>query len=126
MFAKSLRELGVRPDTLVPICFEKSVWTIIVIVAILKAGGAFVPLGLLYPKERIEKIISETEGKVIISSPLQEGLSRDLPDQVLVVSASTLHGLPSTPQSRESCNGENYNRCRVHDLYLGQLLRYIV
>ena len=52
-FAQSLRELGVRPDTLVPICFEKSIWTIIAIVAILKAGGAFVPLDPSYPKERL-------------------------------------------------------------------------
>jgi non-ribosomal peptide synthetase component F len=40
--------LGVRLGDIVPLCFEKSMWTIVAMLAVLKAGGAFAPLDLEY------------------------------------------------------------------------------
>ena len=42
--AARLVHLGVGPEIYVPLCFEKSIYTIISMVAVMKAGGAFVPL----------------------------------------------------------------------------------
>jgi non-ribosomal peptide synthetase component F len=36
--------LGVKPDVVVPLYFEKSLWTIVAMLAVLKVGGAFVLL----------------------------------------------------------------------------------
>lgn len=42
-------DLGVGPETIVPFCFEKSIWTVMAIVGILEAGGVFVPLDPSHP-----------------------------------------------------------------------------
>ncbi|TMP53356.1 non-ribosomal peptide synthetase, partial [Pseudoalteromonas citrea] len=44
---------GVKPDTLVGICVERSLEMVIGILGILKAGGAYVPLDPSYPQERL-------------------------------------------------------------------------
>ena len=41
--------LGVRPEVLVPLCFEKSALVIVAMLAVLKAGGAFVPIDPSHP-----------------------------------------------------------------------------
>src|SRR5437763_1090696 len=38
--ASYLSTRGVGPEVIVPLCFEKSVWTIVGLLAVLKAGGA--------------------------------------------------------------------------------------
>ncbi|KAI1340794.1 hypothetical protein F5Y15DRAFT_406673 [Xylariaceae sp. FL0016] len=42
--ASSLILRGVKAETFVPVCFEKSRWTVVAVLAVLKAGGAFVLL----------------------------------------------------------------------------------
>jgi len=42
--AAKLVVLGIGPEIYVPLCFEKSIYTIISMVGVMKAGGAFVPL----------------------------------------------------------------------------------
>ena len=54
-----LIELGVGPDRLVPICFEKSMWTIVAMLGILKAGGAFVPIDPSHPASRRQALVKE-------------------------------------------------------------------
>jgi amino acid adenylation domain-containing protein len=104
-FARSLRDLGVGPGTLVPFCFEKSVWTIVAMLSILKAGGAFVPLDPAYPAERLQNIVQDAEARVIVSSPEHEALSRSLADHVVVISLPVLEQIPTTPQRREAVSG---------------------
>lgn len=40
--AARLKGCGVGPETITPVCIEKSLWTIVSIVAILKCGGSFI------------------------------------------------------------------------------------
>jgi len=54
-----LRGLGVREDSLVPICVERSVEMIVGILGILKAGGAYVPIDPEYPAERIRYMLED-------------------------------------------------------------------
>jgi amino acid adenylation domain-containing protein/non-ribosomal peptide synthase protein (TIGR01720 family) len=63
-----LRNKGVKEDTLVPICIERSVEMIIGILGILKAGGAYVPVDPDYPAERISFILEDTAAAVIVTS----------------------------------------------------------
>ncbi len=48
-----LRGLGVRAETLVPICVERGFEMLVGILGIMKAGGAYVPIDPAYPDERI-------------------------------------------------------------------------
>ncbi|KAE8823687.1 hypothetical protein HRS9122_10456 [Pyrenophora teres f. teres] len=44
-----LVKIGVKPGDVVPLCFEKSMWTVVAMLAVLKAGGAFAPLDPDHP-----------------------------------------------------------------------------
>jgi amino acid adenylation domain-containing protein len=63
--AHHLRELGVGPEALVGLCAERSLDLMIGILAILKAGGAFVPLDPSYPRDRLALML-ESSGALIL------------------------------------------------------------
>lgn len=65
-FAHTLQDLQVGPETLVPICIEKSPQAIIAMLAIQKAGGAFVPLNPRDPIDRLQDLVDQTEARHII------------------------------------------------------------
>ncbi|KAI8226930.1 Nonribosomal peptide synthetase 1 [Colletotrichum sp. SAR 10_86] len=66
--AMHLKSVGVATTDFVPLCFEKSVWTVVAMLAVLKAGAAFVPLDPDQPISRLRAIMSEIKAKVAIVS----------------------------------------------------------
>ena len=66
--AAYLRTKGVREESLVPVCIERSLEMIIGILGILKAGAAYVPIDPEYPAERISYMLEDTQSMVVISS----------------------------------------------------------
>jgi non-ribosomal peptide synthetase component F len=75
--ARRLRSLGVIPEVPVGICMERSVELVIAVLALLKAGGVYVPLDPSNPKERLSFIVNETRPKVLLA---QERLLECLPE----------------------------------------------
>ncbi|MBF0101142.1 MAG: amino acid adenylation domain-containing protein [Desulfobacterales bacterium] len=75
--AHCLREIGVSTETMVAIAIERSFEMIIGLLAILKAGGTYVPLDQTYPKERIAYILADAGVKVLLT---QSTLVANLPD----------------------------------------------
>ncbi|MBN8720477.1 MAG: amino acid adenylation domain-containing protein [Sediminibacterium magnilacihabitans] len=65
--AHFLQKQGVGPDTLVGICLERSHDMIISVLAILKAGAAYVPLNTADPVNRIQSIVDTAKIKIIIT-----------------------------------------------------------
>ncbi|QIR37149.1 amino acid adenylation domain-containing protein [Tolypothrix sp. PCC 7910] len=74
--AHYLRSLGVKPDTLVGICVERSLEMVIGLLGILKAGGAYVPLDPDYPQERLSFMLQDAQVAVLLT---QQHLSETLP-----------------------------------------------
>jgi amino acid adenylation domain-containing protein len=66
--AHYLQKLGVKPGVLVGICVERSVSMVVGLLAILKAGAAYVPLDTEYPKERLAFIIEDTQISVLLTT----------------------------------------------------------
>ncbi|KAH0523778.1 hypothetical protein TsFJ059_008738 [Trichoderma semiorbis] len=58
-----------KADELIPVCFEKSSWYIVSILAINKIGAGWVPLDPSHPEQRLRQIVSQTRAKVILCSP---------------------------------------------------------
>ena len=57
----------IKPDTLIALCLERSEQMLISILAILKAGAAYVPIDPSYPDERIKYIINDAKIKVLLT-----------------------------------------------------------
>ena len=90
--AQHLVSLGVGPEMLVPICFWKSGIAIVAMIAILRAGGAFVPFDPAHPKDRIRAILAKT-GNTVVVSPDTAVLFEDLEVTAVVVSPSSVQSM---------------------------------
>ena len=65
--ARHLIALGVERETIVGICLNRSAQTVICALAVLKAGGAYLPIDPAYPIERIAFMLSEAQPRVLIA-----------------------------------------------------------
>jgi len=65
--AHALRSLGVGPDSLVPIAAERSLELVIGLLAIVKAGGAYLPIDPAYPAERIAAMLAQAQAAVLLT-----------------------------------------------------------
>ncbi len=66
--AHYLKSKGVKEESPVPVCMERSIDMITSMLGILKAGGAYVPVDPEYPAERIRFMFEDTGAPVILSS----------------------------------------------------------
>ncbi|MEL4897873.1 non-ribosomal peptide synthetase [Crocosphaera sp. Alani8] len=74
--AHYLQKLGVKPEVKVGICVERSPEMIIALLAIFKAGGAYLPLDPAYPQERLAFMVADAELSVLLTP---ENLAATLP-----------------------------------------------
>lgn len=82
-----LQSLGVQKNNLVGISTERSFDMLVGLLGILKAGGAYIPLDPLYPKERVEYMISNSQIQIVIShSIIRKKLGSLLEERLTVVS----------------------------------------
>jgi amino acid adenylation domain-containing protein len=75
--ARYLIRHGVTQGATVSIFMERSVELIIALIAVLKAGGTYVPIDPAHPKERVALLLKDTDPPVIIT---QQELAGQLPD----------------------------------------------
>ncbi|HEX3560512.1 MAG TPA: amino acid adenylation domain-containing protein [Pyrinomonadaceae bacterium] len=65
--ARHLRGLGVGPETVVGIFAERTLETLVGLLAVLKAGGAYLPLDPEHPSERIRFMLEDARARVILT-----------------------------------------------------------
>lgn len=63
-----LREEGVQADQLVGVMAERSLEMVIAIFAVLKAGGAYLPIDPAYPLERIRYMLDDSQCQYLITT----------------------------------------------------------
>jgi amino acid adenylation domain-containing protein len=71
--ARVLRIHGVGPETLVGVCLERSAEMLVGLLAVLKAGAAYVPLDPTYPPERLVFIVQDTSTRVLLTQAQLSG-----------------------------------------------------
>jgi amino acid adenylation domain-containing protein len=64
--ARHLRSLGVGPEVRVGLWAERSPQTFVAILAVLKAGGAHVPLDPAYPQDRLAFMLADIEAPLVL------------------------------------------------------------
>jgi amino acid adenylation domain-containing protein/thioester reductase-like protein len=105
--ASYLESVGVERGALVPICFDKSLWTIVTMIALWKLGAAWVPLDPKHPRQRLETIVSSVEAHTVIASESNRDLVFEITPQVLVLDPSQIQSAPDV---------EFVSRSQPHDV----------
>ncbi|MFE9632776.1 amino acid adenylation domain-containing protein [Streptomyces sp. NPDC006463] len=85
--AHHLRALGVGSETPVAICLERGAWTVVALLAVLKAGGCYVPVDPAQPQERMAMMLADTAAPVVIT---RAALADRLPSGVRAVAVEEL------------------------------------
>ena len=66
--AQYLLQQGVRADDVVGVSFERGTSMIVAFLAVLKAGGAFLPLDPGYPADRLRYMLEDSGAKLLLTS----------------------------------------------------------
>jgi amino acid adenylation domain-containing protein len=66
--AHTLRELGVGPEVLVALLAERSIPLLLSILAVFKAGGAYLPLDPAHPESRLRHVIEQSGCQFVLST----------------------------------------------------------
>jgi amino acid adenylation domain-containing protein len=80
--ARRLRALGVGPEVLVGVCTSRSPGMVAALLAVLKAGGAYIPLDPHFPTDRLAFMIADARAPVLIT---EEHLRGALPEDAASV-----------------------------------------
>ncbi len=87
--AKKLSMLGVKPDTYVALSFEHSIWAVVAMLGVLKAGAAFASIPPS-PSERVETILGQLNPAAILASPSRASSLTQYPPPTIIVSEHRL------------------------------------
>lgn len=93
LLARRLVLLGVKTGSKIPLVFEKSAWWVVSLLAVSKAGGAFVPVDVSQPVLRLKEIMDDVKPLLLLSSIKCADLLADCVTTTIVVSRSTVESL---------------------------------
>lgn len=111
--ARRLRALGVQPGDAVAVAMERSAPAIVALLAVLRAGAAYLPLDLQHPLERLHFMLEDARARVVLVGEGEgEGEGDMLPGSVqrVVVDAapgSEASDSPTAPADEPVCDGES-------------------
>ncbi|KAK3295422.1 uncharacterized protein B0H64DRAFT_474384 [Chaetomium fimeti] len=92
--AYRLVRLGVKPETFVLSCFQKSIWAVVARLAILRAGGAYVSIHATNPPAYLDSVIARTAAPIIVCDERHANQFRHLVPITIETSPSMLRDLP--------------------------------
>ncbi|MCA6119370.1 amino acid adenylation domain-containing protein, partial [Bradyrhizobium sp. WSM 1738] len=88
--ARHLIALGVGPDRVVAICLPRGIAMIVSVLAVLKAGGAYLPLDPAYPVERLRHIVDDAKPKLLITDNAGHAIFPNATCEIVDLEASAL------------------------------------
>ncbi|THY19393.1 putative nonribosomal peptide synthase [Aureobasidium pullulans] len=97
--ASQLLQKGLRRGQYVPFSFEKSMWMVVAVLGILKAGGAMVPIDPSQPQARVQEIMNQTNASLVVASASQSVAFAHLFDTVEVSSHTLRNDRPNSDQT---------------------------
>ncbi|PTB74132.1 non-ribosomal peptide synthetase [Trichoderma longibrachiatum ATCC 18648] len=94
--ARQILQKNAGLGTRIPLCFEKSMWTVVAVLAVMKAGATFSLTDPSQPVARLQTIVEQTGADLIITSVAQSELGKEISrpgGQVLAISRDYFHGI---------------------------------
>jgi amino acid adenylation domain-containing protein len=92
--AHHLVNLGVGPEVFVPTCFDKSIYAVVAMLSVLKAGGAAVPLDAKHPKPALRTRLEDASAKVVLTTSTRAEKFEGLAPNIIVINREFLERLP--------------------------------
>ncbi|KAF2839734.1 putative nonribosomal peptide synthase [Patellaria atrata CBS 101060] len=105
-----IEEFGIGPEKVVPLCFEKSIWAVIAMLGVLKAGAAYCCIDPALPAARRNYMIELVDGSLVLTSPIYSELMVDFP--TFAVDADLFSGL-NYPETLPSSGVKPTNTCVI-------------
>ena len=97
--AHHLRALGVKPDTLVAVCVDRSLEMIVGLLAVMKAGGAFVPMDPAYPQDRLQFMLEDSRPAVLLTQNHLRGLFTEIREDLKLIELRDAEAWSDQPDS---------------------------
>jgi amino acid adenylation domain-containing protein len=66
--AWELKRQGVGPETFVGVCTERAPVMVAAVLGVLKAGGAYLPVGATLPTDRVAEMLASTRAEIVLVS----------------------------------------------------------
>ncbi len=107
--AIQLEKLGVGPNTLVGLCVERSPHMLAALLGIHKAGGAYLPLDPMFPRERLAFMLADSSAPVLVTQSSLRDLFPEYPGNILLLDQ------PEHPGPSASRNGSG-RKATANDL----------
>ncbi|WP_433696935.1 amino acid adenylation domain-containing protein [Nocardiopsis sp. CA-288880] len=99
LLAHRLRERGVGPEVPVALLHDRSPGLFTATLAVLKAGGCYVPLHSDQPDERLADVLRLSGAALLVSDPASAERARALAPDVMVVDPEDGKGAPLPPET---------------------------
>ena len=99
--ALQLLQTGAKPEMCIAICLPRSIEQIIAILAVLKAGSAYVPLDSSQSSERLQWILQEIKATILVTSHSNQSLFESFKDTMLYLDSIDQDGITTSPQKKE-------------------------
>lgn len=93
--ATYLVNLGAQPETFIPLVFEKSKWTVVAMMAVMRSGAAFVLMDPNTPVRRLEDICTDTQPNLVLASVTHQDILRHLSVHIIVVGPMSENAWPA-------------------------------
>ncbi len=116
--ARRLIGLGIGPETVVGLALERSVELVVAVLAVLKAGGCYLPLDAGHPPARLAFLLADAGAALVLTTA---ALEKHLPPEVPALRLDDdAPALSSAPLGDDERRGDARPRpSRLHHLHLG-------
>ncbi|WP_165777490.1 non-ribosomal peptide synthetase [Amycolatopsis antarctica] len=95
--AHHLTGRGVQPEVLVAVCLRRGPGLIVGLLAVLKAGGVYVPLDPAYPADRLEFILTDSGASLVLTEDAVAGRLPATRAVTVNLDQEATGGYPATP-----------------------------
>ncbi|THC87989.1 hypothetical protein EYZ11_012564 [Aspergillus tanneri] len=99
-FAIHLHTMGVGPESIVPLCFEKSKFAVVALLGVLRAGGAYSFLDPSYPISRLASMCEDILAGLIVCSANTSAIAARLGLRTVILSEDEFSSKPDSSQQQ--------------------------
>jgi D-alanine--poly(phosphoribitol) ligase subunit 1 len=104
--ARLLRHKGVEPDHTVAIMAERSLEMMVGLMAILKSGGAYLPISPDYPPKRINHLLIDSSTKILLTQgKFVDKIKANLEVQIEIINLESEENYRESPVNLPHING---------------------